>query len=189
MIAIVVETTAKVTAERWLKGESERLRMLFEQAPGFFALLRGPHHVFELANPAAFQLIGSRNVLGKPLSEAMPEIARQGFVKILDGVFAGGEPYIGNAVPVSLQRQEQAEPDLHYLDFVFQPFRSPGGNVTGVFVQGTDVTGRVLAANALRESEDRFRLVAESAPVMLWMGDQAGKCLFLNKPQRDFWGC
>jgi len=41
---------------------------------------------------------------------------------------------------------------------------------------------------ALRESEERFRLVAENAPVMLWMGDENGKCLYLNRPSRGFWG-
>jgi hypothetical protein len=40
----------------------------------------------------------------------------------------------------------------------------------------------------VRESEERFRLVAESAPVMLWMGDRQGKCLYLNGPMREFWG-
>ncbi|WP_372616693.1 PAS domain S-box protein [Falsiroseomonas sp.] len=44
------------------------------------------------------------------------------------------------------------------------------------------------AEGALRESEARFRILAESAPVMLWMGDQAGKCLYLNRALRDFWG-
>ncbi|MGZ8369534.1 MAG: sensor histidine kinase [Caulobacteraceae bacterium] len=38
------------------------------------------------------------------------------------------------------------------------------------------------------EALDTFRLVTESAPAMLWMGDEAGKCLFLNKAQRQFWG-
>jgi PAS domain S-box-containing protein len=43
-------------------------------------------------------------------------------------------------------------------------------------------------AGALPESEERFGLVAESAPAMLWMGDPNGKCLYLNRLQREFWG-
>lgn len=42
--------------------------------------------------------------------------------------------------------------------------------------------------NALHESEQRFRLVAENAPVNLWMGDPEGRCLYLNRAQREFWG-
>ena len=51
-----------------------------------------------------------------------------------------------------------------------------------------DITDRRLAEEALRESEQRFRLVSESAPVMLWMGDANGKCLYLNRTLREFWG-
>jgi PAS domain S-box-containing protein len=42
--------------------------------------------------------------------------------------------------------------------------------------------------NALHESEERFRLVAENAPVNLWMGDLEGRCVYLNRAQREFWG-
>ncbi|HWB46475.1 MAG TPA: PAS domain S-box protein [Hyphomicrobiaceae bacterium] len=51
-----------------------------------------------------------------------------------------------------------------------------------------DITDRRIAEEAVRESEQRFRLVSESAPVMLWMGDVQGKCLYLNRTLREFWG-
>ena len=41
---------------------------------------------------------------------------------------------------------------------------------------------------SLRESEERFRLMSESAPVMIWMSDAQGRCLHLNRRQREFWG-
>jgi PAS domain S-box-containing protein len=47
---------------------------------------------------------------------------------------------------------------------------------------------RLAAEHELRESEERFRLMSEHAPVMIWMSDENGKCLHLNKMQRDFWG-
>jgi PAS domain S-box-containing protein len=51
-----------------------------------------------------------------------------------------------------------------------------------------DHVERARAEAAQRESEERFRLVAESAPVMLWMGDAEGRCLYLNGALREFWG-
>jgi PAS domain S-box-containing protein len=51
-----------------------------------------------------------------------------------------------------------------------------------------DETERAKARLALQETEERFRLIADSAPVMLWMGDPQGKCLYLNRAQREFWG-
>ena len=77
--------------------------------------------------------------------------------------------------------------DERYLDFIYQPIVADGAT-TGIFLQGHDVTEQKRNETALRESEERFRLVAENAPVMLWMGDENGRCVYLNKSQRDFWG-
>ena len=63
--------------------------------------------------------------------------------------------------------------------------QGPGLRLVGAHI---DITDAKVAELALRESEQRFRLVSESAPVMLWMGDVDGKCLYLNRKQREFWG-
>ena len=63
-----------------VQSQSRQLRNLFMQAPSFMAVLRGPDHVFDLANNAYAQLIGHREVTGLPLAEALPEVAEQGFV-------------------------------------------------------------------------------------------------------------
>lgn len=188
VIAIVRETTAKVKAEERLKSETDRLRQMFEQAPGFVATLIGPDHVFEIANNAYLQLVDHREILGKPVREALPEVVEQGFVEILDRVLATRRPYVGRAARVLLQRRDGAAPDERYLDFIYQPVFGEGGKATGIFVQGHDVTERRMAEDALRESENRFRRVADDAPVMLWMGDEAGRCLYLNAAKRAFWG-
>jgi len=46
---------------------------------------------------------------------------------------------------------------------------------------------RKKSAEELRESEERFRLMSEYAPVMIWMSDAKGVCLHLNRMQREFW--
>jgi len=40
----------------------------------------------------------------------------------------------------------------------------------------------------LKAREELIRAMAQNSPAMLWMGDEAGKCVFLNQAQRDFWG-
>ncbi len=47
---------------------------------------------------------------------------------------------------------------------------------------------RARADEVLRESEERFRLMSEQAPVMLWLSDADGRCLHLNQQLRSFWG-
>jgi PAS domain S-box-containing protein len=137
VIAIVVETTAKVRAERQLSGERERLRQMFDVAPGFAALLEGSEHRFTMANRAYLELVG-RDVLGKTIAEALPEVADQGFVELLDKVAASRETYVGRAVPVQLTRD--GTKTERFVDFVYQPMTDAAGEVTGIFVQGYDVT-------------------------------------------------
>nr|WP_246429664.1 PAS domain-containing protein [Prosthecomicrobium pneumaticum] len=176
----VQETNAALEAER------RQLQALFAQAPGFVAVLSGPSHVFTMTNQAYRRLVGNRPILGRDIREALPEVAEQGFVGLLDQVYETGRPFVGRTVQVLLDYGDRREE--HFLDFVYQPIAAADGTVSGIFVQGHDVTEQKRAADALRESEARFRLVAENAPVMLWMGDQHGKCVYLNRMQREFWG-
>lgn len=127
-----------------VEAERRRLAELFNQAPGFVAVLGGPDHVFEMTNQAYNQLIGHRPVNGKPVAEALPEVVAQGFVKLLDQVLATGEPVQGRAAPVRLQRTPGGEVEEVFLDFLYQPIRDETGRGVGVFVQGHEVTEAVL---------------------------------------------
>jgi len=175
-------------ANQALTEERERLRGLFEQAPGFIAALSGPDHVFTMANAAYTRLVGRDNILGKPVREALPEVVEQGFLNLLDRVYRSGQPFVGRSIRILLQQAPEGPHEERFLDFVYQPIFDADGKVSGIFVQGHDVTEQKRQEEALRESEQRFRLVAESAPVMLWMGDHVGRCVYLNRAQREFWG-
>jgi PAS domain S-box-containing protein len=188
VMAIVVETSDKVRVERALKAERESLARMFEQAPGFIAAVSGPDHVFTMANQAYRKLVGDREILGRPVRDALPEVAGQDFVQLLDQVHRTSEPIVGRAARVEFQQEPGAATEERYLDFIYQPIAGADGSIGGVFIQGHDVTEQKNVELALRESEQRFRLVAENAPVMLWMGDASGGCLYLNRAQRDFWG-
>ncbi len=170
VIAIVVETSDRIRAERALNAERDRLTTLFEQAPGLMAMLRGPAHIFELANPAYMQLIGHREVIGKPIREALPEVERQGFPALLDDVYRTGRAYVGTATQVQLQRSPDAPLETRVLDFVYQPVTDADGRTTGIFVEGYDITERATAEKQVRASEERFRaLVTATSDVIYRM--------------------
>src|SRR6185369_2169193 len=100
---------------------TERLGELFRRAPSFMAVLRGPDHVFELANAAYHAMVGQRELIGKSLADALPELRAQGVLPLLDRVFTTGEPHVGTGVPLRLQREAGAPDEERYLDFVFEP--------------------------------------------------------------------
>ncbi|PIO97338.1 sensor histidine kinase [Pleomorphomonas carboxyditropha] len=158
---LLARAQAVQTASEKVLGEIAMLRDLFEQAPGFMAVLTGPDHVFQLANDAYRQLVGRTNLMGRPLAEALPEIVGQGFIDILDRVRLTGEPYSGQAVPVFLQWDGKTQPELRHVDFVYQPIRDAAGEVTGIFVQGHDVTERWRAQRDLQRQTDLLRLAQD----------------------------
>jgi PAS domain S-box-containing protein len=144
---------ARLSAE--LEAERKRLRDAFEQASAFMATIRGEQFVFEYANPAYFQLVGHRDILGKPLLEALPEVEGQGYVEILQDVLRTGTPFVGRGMPVVLHRSRGGEPEERLVDFVYEPLREADGTVSGILVHGIDVTESRRAEQALREQQER----------------------------------
>lgn len=131
-------------------GERDRLRALFQNAPSFMCVLNGPEHVFEFMNDAYLQLVGQRDLIGKPVREALPDVSGQGYFELLDEVYRTAKPFIGRDMPVSVVRLPGATPEERYLNLVYQPIVDETGKVTGIFAEGHDVTHRKRAEESLR---------------------------------------
>ena len=156
------EETARVLAERErdklirdAQSTAATLQAWFDNAPGFVALLRGPDHVFEMVNGAYYQLVGHREVVGKTLRQALPEVIGQGFPELLDEVRRSGQPFVGRSIQVLLQTRPDTPLAERFLDLVYQPVLDAAGTVVGIFAQGHDVTDQVSATAALRETHRR----------------------------------
>jgi PAS domain S-box-containing protein len=160
---------------------------LFDQAPTFIARLHGPEHRFELANPSYRRLVGDRDVLGRTMREAVPESVSQGYVALLDQVYATGVPYTAIGRPLLVQATANGEPSQRYVDFVYQPIKDRG-QVTGILVIGVDATDRTLSEIALRDSESRFRDIADATPALMWIADTSKTCTWFNTPWLTFTG-
>jgi signal transduction histidine kinase len=156
---LLARVRAHLQFSKALRLERTRLVTLFQQSPSFLAVLKGPDHVFEVANDAYLTLVGHREILGKPLLGALPELAGQGFKELLDGVYNSGEMYVGREVRASLARTPGAAPEEAYVNFVYHPIRQPDGTVSGVFVHGVDITSQV---NARKQVEQLYESVKEA---------------------------
>lgn len=151
------ETTEQVLAERHRVQELERLQLLFQQAPGFIAVLREPSHTFYIANEAYRRVVGHRDLIGKTMREALPELEGQGIFEQLDEVYATGRPFFGNEMAVMLQRQPDGALEECFVNFIFQPTLDHYGNVIGIFIEGSDVTESIQVRQALQKSESDLK--------------------------------
>lgn len=171
---IVERTRAEAESARLLRAlqvEQRRVMALFEQAPAFIATVVGPDHRFEMANRAYYQLVGFRDLIGKPLAEAIPEAVGQGFVAMLDRVYETKEPFNAVGARVVLQTEPGAEPQERFVDFACQILTDADGNRSGIFFHGVDVTEQLRAANAVRDSDERYRILFDSNPLPMWVYD------------------
>lgn len=206
VLVMVCETTEQVRAHA---REVERIRLketvetaqakriqlfeeVFRNAPSFMHVLCGPEFVFEFANDAYYKLVGQRELIGRPAFEALPETAHCGFQDWLTQVMAMGEPFLGFELPVTLVHTPGGALEERFIDLVYLPLFDEDGTCRRVLGHGVDVTAHVQtrkkAEEALRESEARFRAVAEAAPALTWQVDAHGNVVYLNQRYIDMIG-
>ncbi len=141
-----------------LESERARLADIFTHAPAFIASLRGPEHIFELANTRFYSLIGGpRDIIGMRARDAFPEVEGQAFFELLDNVYATGIPFVGNEMPVEFANGTGGPRELKYINFVYQPLTGVNGKVSGIICHGVDVTEQVLARHNLQQTENQLR--------------------------------
>jgi PAS domain S-box-containing protein/excisionase family DNA binding protein len=134
--------------------ERRRLRELFRRVPAAVALLRGREHVFEFANPVYVETVGrsdADDLLGKSVREALPQVASQGYLDLLDRVYRTGEPFVDRELCMSIYRAGSTTPQVAFLDTLLEPIRDEDGWVDGILVHAVDVTEQVRAREQVEE--------------------------------------
>ena len=199
---VATETTQRVIAERdteRARADAERaerrLREVFAQAPAFLAVTHGPRHVFEFVNASYQQLVGHREVLGLSVADALPEVAVQGFIDLLDRVYRTGEPFVGREMPAMLERTPGEAPEERIVDFVYQPITDASGASSGIVVHGSDVTNAVMARREVErllhvseEREQSYRFLANSIPVQVWTATPEGRLDYVSERTAEYFG-
>jgi len=160
VLIVCHDTTAEVLAARALARMQEelmtertRLREAFQQAPAFIAVLRGSEHIFEMVNPQYQKLVGDRSLLGRKVTDILPEAEPQGFVAHLDRVYQTGETHVAYGARFEVKRTAGEASEDRYLDYVCQAMRETDGSICGVIALGVDVSERRRAERTLMETE------------------------------------
>lgn len=147
---------------RQIAVERETLRRIFELAPAFMAVLRGPEFIYDYANAAYGRLVGNRDLIGRKIKDALPEIGSQGFIDLLRSVYQTGNNFVGRGIRVMLQNTEGEPEEEHFLDFVYQPVRDASGEVTAILAHGVDVTEQELARRRMHSMNQELEEAVRS---------------------------
>ena len=193
---LAISTLRREAAEREralrLEADAERVRWrgLLRQAPAAIAVVSGPDHVFEIVNEAYVRAAGrpEASLVGVPIRDALPEIAGQGIVELLDDVYRQGRPVFGDERLVKLDAHGAGTLQDHYFNFTFQPSRSSDGHIEGILILAVDVTEQVLARRRVEESEEQFRTLANSIPQLAWMARSDGSRFWFNRRWYEYTG-
>ncbi|RNL53273.1 ATP-binding protein [Pedobacter jejuensis] len=168
-------TNEELNASLKLLEESrEHVRTIIEQAPVGIAVLQGPEHIIEIANPTILKIWGriAEEVIGKPHELARPELKGQPVNIWLRNVFSTGEAKINKEFLVKLRHEGGLREAI--VNSIYQPIIS-SGEITGVLVILEEITQQVL---------DRRR--SEKDQQMLAMAiDAGGLATFYYEPKSN----
>jgi signal transduction histidine kinase/PAS domain-containing protein len=184
ILVLCTETTAMVRNDREREAAQARQQRLFEQAPGFIIIMRGPEHLVEFVNDAHKHVFASDDWLGKTIREAFPSIEGQGFFESLDAVYATGETYEADGVNVRFQRQPHLPAETRALTFIYAPLFDDLGAITGIFCEGFDVSaGRhaQLRNAALSEFADKLRDIDDPDAIAYAAAEILGRMLGVSR--------
>lgn len=176
-VGVIQDITAAKLAEAALRESEQRFRSIIDNLPSSVSL-KDRDHRFVLVNKSFETLYGraEKSVIGEPLLSAMPDhndwesiIAAD--QEILDGERATYEDLI------TLRFNGGAIRSFEMRKF---PVTDADGNITSVGTISTDITGRVVAEQALRESEAKFHAIFAEAGLGMALVDKDGVFFDVN---------
>jgi PAS domain S-box-containing protein len=167
------------------KRAEQRFRLAVEAAPSGMVMSASDGTIV-LVNSRAEELFGygRKELLGKSIETLLPEVARPRHPELRKEFL--GEPQarpMGRGQEVSARRQDGTQ---FPVEVGLNPIETEEG--TWILNSIVDITGRKRTEEALRESEERFRNMADTAPVMIWVAGPNKRCTFFNKTWLDFTG-
>jgi PAS domain-containing protein len=159
------EQDALAEAER----ERQRLSQLVLQAPAAMCLLQGPNFVYELVNPSYQQLFAGRQLLGRSLLEAVPELQVSPVWERLQEVYRTGQTHQDQEVPLPLRQTAVGGPEVGYFNHTFQARYNEHQQVDGVYVFAFDVTEQVRARQQVLDLNQQLTRVNADLDSFVYM--------------------
>ncbi len=173
----------RLQADRAMRDSAEKFQALFERTADCLFIYDFCGNLLD-ANPAGSKLLGyeRHEIPSLDLASLMgaEDIARA--TRVLAEL-----ERVGTRNGTNEYRFRRK--DGGFVDVEIRSTVIPSGNGTrAVLGIARDITERKTTEHALRESEERFRAMADSCPTMMWVTDADGSNQFVNRTYREFFG-
>src|SRR5919199_880071 len=161
---------------------------LVAQATIPMCIVRGLDLICELANVRYVEMVQGRQVVGKPLLEAVPELASHGYDKVAREVMRTGLAGVAEEVLLKFEQSPARDDDESYWTFVHTPIRDRSGAVTALVIACNEVTDRVVARRHTETVATDLTSFFENAAMALhWIGPD-GTILRANQAELELLG-
>lgn len=177
----LIDITEQKAAENALRQSEERQRTFVANAPVAIAMFDTNMCYMAVSERWMEFYQIEKDILGYSHYEVFPEMPEEWKV-IHQNALAG------QVVRSDEDKLVRADGSVQWLKLEVRPWHDLEGNVGGIIIFLEDVSKRKQAEEAVKESEARFRRIADHAPVMIWVTDDKGNCNYLNKQWYDFTG-
>lgn len=189
VLVVCVETTEKVMNFKTLQAKEQTFRNIFSNAPVAVAIYKGPSFIVEFANEKVLEYWGRslEEVINKPVFEALPGSAGQGYEELLTEVLTKGKRLVAKERSINIERNGRMEKT--YINFVCEPYYEFNDSISGVFVLVNEITELVVSRQKVEESERRLRDIIEQAsiPMCLYCGREM-RIEIINEELLATWG-
>ena len=198
----VLENTKQVTerqkteaAKAAMQQERDRLKTFFMQAPAGISIMGGAELVYELVNPSYQELLPGRNLLGRPLFEALPELVGTPLQQILLNVYRTGEPYRVDDFLIPVSELEGGPTKDRYFSFNYQARRNEENEVDGIITYVFEVTNIVHTQHELRKSRELaeqqkriYEAITSNTPDLMYVFGLDYRFTYANSALLEMWG-
>jgi PAS domain S-box-containing protein len=170
-----------------LRNRADQFETLLNQAPLGVYLVDADFRIAQV-NPVARPVFGDiPNLIGRDFGEVIQILWEKRYADEIVGIFRRtletGEPYANSHSDEYRIDRNHRE---HYEWRVDRIVLPDGG--FGVVCYFRDISAQVQAQDRIRESEARFRTMADVSPVIIWVSDANGGIEFINQAYRNFCG-